>query len=202
MLYNKIKSFWRNKSSNKELKKLWFDRLVEWRKTGAVVRINRPTRLDRARALGYKAKQGIVLARVRLLRGGRKRRGSMKKGRRSKHARARKVVDLSFQTIAEQRANKNFKNCEVLNSYFVGKDGRYAFYEVILVDRDHPQIANNEQYRGLANKTGRVFRGLTSSGKKSRGLRHKGKGAEKLRPSKTAFFRKRDSKQRKWVNFL
>ena len=197
MLYNKIKSFWRNKSSNKELKKLWFDRLVEWRKSGAIVRISKPTRLDKARALGYKAKQGIVLVRVRLLRGGRKRRGSLKKGRRSKHARAKKILDLSFQTIAEQRANKKFKNCEVLNSYYVGKDGKNAFFEVILVDREHPQIINNEQFKGLVKKKGRVFRGLTSSGKKSRGLRHKGKGAEKLRPSKTAFFRKRDSKQRK-----
>ena len=30
---------------------------------------------------------------------------------------------------------------------------------------------------------GRVFRGLTSAGRKSRGLRNKGKGAEKIRPS-------------------
>lgn len=197
MLYNKIKNLWKTKSTNKELKKIWFDRLVEWRKGGAIVRISRPSRLDKARALGYKAKQGIVLARVKLLRGGRKRRGSLKKGRRSKHARAKKILDLSFQTIAEQRANKKFKNCEVLNSYFVGKDGRYAFFEVILVDRNHPQIINNEQLRGLVKKKGRVFRGLTSSGKRSRGLIHKGKGAEKLRPSRTARYRKRDSKQRK-----
>ena len=30
---------------------------------------------------------------------------------------------------------------------------------------------------------GRVFRGLTSAGKKSRGMRGKGKGREKVRPS-------------------
>ena len=34
-----------------------------------------------------------------------------------------------------------------------------------------------------AAQRGRVYRGLTSSGKKSRGLRRKGKGAEKIRPS-------------------
>ncbi|ALV62505.1 LSU ribosomal protein L15e [Thermococcus sp. 2319x1] len=35
---------------------------------------------------------------------------------------------------------------------------------------------------GKAHK-GRVFRGLTSAGKRSRGLLNKGKGAEKVRPS-------------------
>jgi len=32
----------------------------------------------------------------------------------------------------------------------------------------------------------RVFRGLTSAGKKIRGLRRKGRGAEKVRPSRKA----------------
>ena len=94
MLYGKIKDLWRSPLS-KEHRAIWFQRLVEWRNGGAVVRIERPTRLDRARALGYRAKQGIILARVRVLRGGRKRRGSLKKGRRSKNARARKVLDIN-----------------------------------------------------------------------------------------------------------
>jgi large subunit ribosomal protein L15e len=197
MFYQRIRQLWRD-SSNKEMKQLRFERLIQWRKDGAVVRIKRPTRLDRARALGYKAKQGIILARVRVLRGGRKRRGSLKSGRRSKNARTRKIVDRSYQTIAEARANRNFVNCEVLNSYEVGKDGRYAFFEIILVDRDHPQIKKNEQLKGLAKRKGRVFRGLTSSARKSRGLRNnKGKGAEKLRPSKAAHYRRKNKSQRK-----
>jgi len=196
MLYQRIRNLWKGTPS-KELKELRFTRLIEWRKEGAVIRIQRPTRLDRARALGYRAKQGILLARVRVLRGGRKRRGSLKKGRRSKNATARKIVDKSYQTIAEQRANRDFMNCEVVNSYEVGKDGRYAFYEVILIDRDHPQIKKDEQLKGLAKRRGRVFRGLTSSGRKSRGLRHKGKGAEKVRPSRAANYKRKYSKQRK-----
>ncbi|MGC9072213.1 MAG: 50S ribosomal protein L15e, partial [Acidilobus sp.] len=36
-------------------------RLVEWRRQPAVVRVDKPLRLDRARALGYKAKQGIIV---------------------------------------------------------------------------------------------------------------------------------------------
>tara|TARA_Y100000310_G_C20267507_1_gene616450 strand:+ start:9 stop:614 length:606 start_codon:yes stop_codon:yes gene_type:complete len=197
MLYHRIKDLWR-KPQSKELKQIWFERLVEWRKDGVVVRIQRPTRLDRARALGYRAKQGIILARVRLLRGGRQRRGSLKTGRRSKAARARKIVNKNYQQIAEERANKRFKNCEVLNSYEVGKDGKHYFYEVILLDRDHPQVKKNEQLRGVADRRGRVFRGLTSSGKRSRGiLNNRGKGAEKLRPSRAAHFRRKSSKQRK-----
>ena len=41
-----------------------------WRKQGSVTRIERPTRIDKARSLGYKAKQGIVVARVKVRRGG------------------------------------------------------------------------------------------------------------------------------------
>ncbi|MAG52896.1 MAG: 50S ribosomal protein L15e [Nanoarchaeota archaeon] len=197
MLYQRIRNLWKN-PKNKELKELRFERLIEWRKEGAVIRIQKPTRLDRARALGYRAKQGIILARVRVLRGGRKRRGSLKKGRRSKNATPRKIVDKSYQTIAEQRANRDFKNCEVVNSYEVGKDGRYGFYEVILVDRDHPQIKKDKQLSGLSERRGRVFRGLTNSGRRSRGiLNNKGKGAEKLRPSRFANFKRKDNKQRK-----
>ena len=160
MLYKRIKELW-NAPPNKEMKEIWFSRLIEWRKEVAVVRIQRPTRLDRARALGYKAKQGIILARVRVTRGGRQRRGSLKKGRRSKAARAKKIVDINYQSVAERRANNKFKNCEVLNSYYVGKDGRHAFYEIILIDRDHPQIKSDKQLKGVAGRRGRVYRGLT-----------------------------------------
>ena len=121
----------------------------------------------------------------------------MNKGRRSKNATARKIVNKNYQQIAEQRANRNFKNCEVVNSYEVGKDGMYSFYEIILIDRDHPQIKKDPQLKGLAERRGRAFRGLTSSGRKSRGLRHKGKGAEKLRPSRAANYRRKANTQRK-----
>jgi len=173
------------------------ERLAGWRRSNAVVRIDRPTNLSKARSVGYRAKQGIILVRVRVLRGGRQRRGSLKKGRRSKNARARKIVSVNYQSIAERRANNKFKNCEVLNSYSVGKDGRHYFYEVILIDRNHPQILKDVQLKGLAKKKGKAYRGLTSSGRRSRGLKHKGFGADQLRPSKNARFKKRERKQRK-----
>ena len=93
---------------------------------------------------------------------------------------------LNYRTIAEQRAADQYVNCEVLNSYEVGKDGQSVWYEIIMVDVYHPAITSDPHFRWLAESRGRPFRGLTSSAKKSRGLRHKGMGAEHLRPSRTA----------------
>jgi len=182
-LYQKIRNLYQ-KEGNKALLK---DRLIKWRRENAIVKIERPTRLDRARALGYKAKQGYIVARVRLKRGGRLR-ATIRKGRRTKARRRRKIVSKNYQQIAEERANKKFKNLEVLNSYKIAKDGFYYWFEVILVNPDHPVIKADKNIKWITEKQhkGRVFRGLTSAGKKSRGLSSKGQGAEKIRPSQRA----------------
>lgn len=147
-------------------------KLIEWRKQHTVERIDKPTRLDRARTLGYKAKQGFVLARVRVRKGGRRRRLYGRKGRKPSKA---GLVHFSFgkskQQIAEEKAARKFVNCEVLNSYPVGEDGRYKWFEVIMVDPNHPNIINDPKINWILRQRRRVFRGLTSSGKKSRGLR-------------------------------
>ena len=187
--YQNIGELW--KRPKESLGELWKQRLIAWRREGAVVRIERPTRLDRARSLGYRAKQGIIIVRVRVERGGRKRARPTKKGRRSKRQTTRKIVRKSYQWIAEERGNKKYKNCEVLNSYYVGEDGIYKWFEVILIDRDHPQILSDKGLMNLARQRGRVYRGLTRAGKRSRGiLLRKGKGAEKLRPSRRAHRRR------------
>ena len=49
-------------------------RMIEWRKGNTIIKVEKPLRLDRARTLGYKAKKGVVVVRVRILRGGRKKR--------------------------------------------------------------------------------------------------------------------------------
>ncbi len=159
-------------------------RLTQWRHSHVIERINRPTNLSKARSLGYRAKQGIILARVRVLRGGRQR-PMLKGGRRTKTMRRMKVLNMTYQTICEQRANKKYPNCEVLNSYYVNEDGRHLWYEVILIDVAHPAILADPKLQWITkNKhTGRVYRGLTGSGKRTRGLGNKGKGTEKLRPS-------------------
>jgi large subunit ribosomal protein L15e len=92
----------------------------------------------------------------------------------------------SLRRIAEERAQKHHPNLEVLNSYWVGEDGKQKFYEVILVDPNHPEIVNDPQIAWITAPVhkGRVYRGLTSAGTEGRGLRWKGKGAERFRPSR------------------
>ena len=102
-------------------------------------------------------------------------------GRRPKTSRRSKVVNKSYQWIAEERAVKKYTNCEVLNSYYVGEDGKHYWYEVIMIDKNHPNIKRDPNLRRIAKQTSRVHRGLTSAAKKTRGLRNKGKGAEKIR---------------------
>ncbi len=165
-------------------------RLVEWRKEPAVIRIERPTNIARARTLGWKAKQGFVVARVRVRRSSGKHERPNKGRRPSRMGVLKKKRGKSIQWIAEERVARKFPNLEVLNSYYVGEDGQHYWYEVILVDPNHPAIKNDPDINWVTRVRGRVFRGLTSAGKKSRGLRNKGKGAEKIRPSLRANQRK------------
>ena len=43
------------------------EKAVIWRKQNALTRIERPSRIARARRLGYKAKQGIIVVRMRMV---------------------------------------------------------------------------------------------------------------------------------------
>jgi len=161
------------------------DRLKAWRKELTVQRIERPTRLDRARTLGYKAKQGIVVARVMVRRGG-LRKSRYIRNRRTRHMGMAKItMAKSIQRIAEERAGKRFRNMEVLNSYWVGEDGKHKWYEVILVNPNHPAIKTDKDLNWVCEPShrGRAEHGKTSAGKRGRGLMVKGKGAEKRRPS-------------------
>ena len=147
-------------------------RMVEWRKGDAVEKVEKPLRLDRARALGYRAKKGFVVFRVRVKRDGHKR-TRPHKGRQTRKLTIRKNLDLNYRNIAERRAQAKHINLEVLNSYWIGKDGMHYFYEIIMVDPKRSEIKNDPKINWIANKknSNRVLRGLTSSGKKSRGLR-------------------------------
>ena len=189
-MYAYIREMWKRPWEGIVGQLMW-ERLQKWRREPAVVRIERPTRLDRARALGYKAKQGVIVVRVRVRRGGR-RATRPNKGRKVGNLMvSRKTPKKNLQWIAEERANRKYPNMEVLNSYWVGEDGRYKWFEVILVDRSHPAILSDPQLSQIAKQRGRVYRGLTSAGRRARGLRRRGKGAEKIRPSLRANFRKK-----------
>lgn len=147
-------------------------RLIEWRRQHTVERIDKPTRLDRARALGYKAKQGYILARVKVRKGGRRRRLYGRKGRKPSKSGLVRFRPKSLQWIAEEKAQRKFVNLAVLNSYFVGENGTHKYFEIILVDPNHPSIINDPKINWICLPTNRrrVFHGLTASGKRSRGL--------------------------------
>ncbi len=181
-MYKYIAKLWKRPKT--DLGDLWKEHLMKWRREGAVIRIERPTRLDRARSVGYKAKKGFVMARVKLTRGGRQR-PRIKKGRRTKTQRRKKIVGKSYQWVAEERAQKAFKNLEVLNSYPLAKDGKFYWFEVVLVDPSAPEIKADKNMKWITQPqhNNRVLRGKTSEARKSRGLRGKGKGHEKNRPS-------------------
>ena len=180
-MYKYINKLWKKPQTN--MPELWRERLLKWRREPSTIRIERPTRIDRARSLGYKAKQGFIVVRQRVLKGGH-RRPRIKGGRRSKHFRQRMNLDKAYKQIAEERANKKYPNCDVLNSYLVMRDGKYYWFEVILADREQVSKYKGMEWLARGKHRGRVFRGKTSEGKRGRGiLTHKGKGAEKLRPS-------------------
>ena len=158
------------------------ERLVKWRRGPAVTTLENPTRLDRARMLGYKAKQGVVVARIRIVR------GPMNverphSGRRPKRMGVHGITSrMSTRRIAEERVAKKFPNLNVIGSYWVYSDGKYAWYEVIMVDTAHPSVINDKNLSWAASpaQRGRVYKGLTAAGKKGRGLYNRGKGAEKV----------------------
>ena len=160
-------------------------RLIQWRQEGNFLRVEKPLRIDRARTLGYKAKTGYIVVRAWVRRGS-LRKHKIKGGRKPSAKGIKKITAAkSTQRIAEERTAKKYSNMEVLNSYWVGEDGKHHYYEVILVDPVHPAIIKDPKINWISNTSNkrRVLRGKTSAGQKGRGLRYKGKGAEKIRPS-------------------
>ena len=122
-------------------------RAISWRKEDAVTRIERPSRLLRARRLGYKAKQGIVVIRMRVGTGG-MRRQRPRGGRRPKHLGVTRIkADDNMKTVAQRRVLERYPNMKLLGSYFLYKDGKYYWYEVILADPSHPRIAKDKELR-------------------------------------------------------
>jgi len=171
MMYKYIKNSW---NSDNELTK---ERVTEWKKESATIKVERPTRLDKARDLGYRAKQGIIIVRQRVHRGGHRMRPKFSGGRRSKAMRRKKIVNVNYQSICEVRAQKHFINMEVLNSYFVGKDKEFYWYEIIMIDPKHPSL--RDEFKWMLENKKRALRGKTFAQRKGRGVIGKGFGFEK-----------------------
>jgi len=131
--YKYISNAWR-KPAQSYVGELTRQLAIEWRREPAITRIAKPTRLDRARRLGYKAKLGYVMVRVRVRKGG-ARKSRPVSGRRPKAIGVTKFVRAkSLKQIAEERAARKFPNLKVINSYWLWEDGRNTWFEVILVD--------------------------------------------------------------------
>ena len=122
-------------------------RAVIWRNQNAVTRVEKPSRIARARRLGYKAKQGIIVIRMRVGTGG-MRKQRPRGGRRPKHLGVTKIkADVSMKQVAERRVLERYPNMKLLGSYFLYKDGMHYWFEVVLADPSHPRIAKDKEIR-------------------------------------------------------
>lgn len=142
-MYRHLQQAWR-RPRDSYVEELMRQRVIRWRRQPSIVRVDRPTRLDRARRLGYKAKKGFVVVRVKVRRGGR-RKPRPRMGRRPKRMGVSKYTPAkSLKLIAEERAARKYPNLEVLNSYWVWEDGISKWFEVIFVDPHHPSIRSDK----------------------------------------------------------
>lgn len=175
--YKYLEELWKKKQSD-VLRFLLRIRCWEYRQLAAVHRASRPTRPDKARRLGYKAKQGYVIYRVRVRRGGRKRPNpkGIVYGKPATQGINQLKWERSLRSKAEERAGRRCGNLRVLNSYWVNQDASYKFYEIILVDPYHSTIRNDPRINWISRPQHkhRELRGLTAAGRHSRGLLNKG----------------------------
>ncbi|CAB4059417.1 RP-L15e [Lepeophtheirus salmonis] len=144
----------------------------------------RSTRPDKARRLGHKNKQGFVIYRIAMRRGGRKR--PVPKGK-----------PKTSGAVKQQKPERNFTiHCR--GTYSTSK-----YFEVILIDPHHKAIRRDPKINWMcrAVQKHRELRGLTAAGKKSRGL---GKGSnftQTIGGSRRAAWLRRNSLKFKGDNF-
>jgi len=191
--YKYIEELWKKKQSD-VLRFLLRVRCWEYRQLPSVTRLIRPSRPDKARRMGYKAKQGYVIYRVRVRRGGRKKPvpKGLVYGKPVNAGIAQLKPTRNLQNIAEERVGRKCGGLRVLNSYWVNQDAVYKYFEVILVDPAHTAIKNDARINWICNPVHkhRELRGLTSAGKKYRGLVGKGHLNHKARPSRRSTWKK------------
>uniref|UniRef100_A0A9J7YDB8 Ribosomal protein L15 n=1 Tax=Cyprinus carpio carpio TaxID=630221 RepID=A0A9J7YDB8_CYPCA len=115
--YKYMQELWRKKQSD-VMRFLLRVRCWQYRQLSALHRAPRPTRPDKARRLGYKAKQGYVIYRIRVRRGGRKRpvpKGATY-GKPVHHGVNQIKFARSLQSVAEERAGRHCGGLRVLRS--------------------------------------------------------------------------------------
>ncbi|EJT50584.1 structural constituent of ribosome [Trichosporon asahii var. asahii CBS 8904] len=169
-------------------------RCWEYRQLAVVHRASRPSRPDKARRLGYKAKQGYVIYRIRVRRGNRKKHApkGATYGKPVRQGVNHLKPQRGLKALAEERVGRRCGNLRVLNSYWVNADGVYAYYEVILVDPSHKAIRRDPRINWIVNPVHkhREARGLTAEGRKNRGI---GKGSKYNHTPVSATWRKHNT---------
>jgi large subunit ribosomal protein L15e len=182
--YKYMEELWRKKQSD-VLRFLLRVRAWEYRQNPKLSRVNRPTRTDKAHRLGYKAKQGYVIVRAGVRRGGRKRQNpkGVVHGKPRGHGIAQLKFERNLQSVAEEKTGRKFSNLRVLNSYWINEDSCYKYFEIIMVDPSHQKIRNDSRINWICNPVHkhRECRGLTSAGRKGRGLRKSGHRANGIK---------------------
>jgi large subunit ribosomal protein L15e len=171
--YKYLQELYKKKQSD-VLRFLLRIRCWEYRQLRVIHRASRPSRPDKARAMGYKAKQGFVIYRIRIRRGGRKRpvQNGIVYGKPASQGITQLKATRSLRVIAEGRVGRRCPNMRVLNSYWAGEDATYKYYEVIMVDPSHNAIRNDPKMNWICRPVmkHRECRGLTAAGRKSRGI--------------------------------
>jgi large subunit ribosomal protein L15e len=138
MAYSYMAEWWQG--GTPEFKDWLRKSAITWRREPVIKRVPRPTNLPTARRLGYKAKPGIVVVRVRIRRGG-ARKPRPVSGRRQKAMGSSKFTrSLSLRAVAEGRAARRYPNLKIQNSYRLFSDGVSHWYEVILIDSQRPGL--------------------------------------------------------------
>lgn len=193
--YQYLRELWTKKQSE-VMSFLLRLRCWEYRQLPELVRLTHPTRPDKARQLGYKAKQGYVIYRIRIRKGGRRRVASKNRlyGKNRTHHIYQLTPKINLQNMAEIKAGKQLPSLRLLNSYWVNEDGAYKYYECIFVDPMHAAIQHDPKINWICHsvQTRREARGLTSAGRQHRALMGKGKGYRKVRPSRYADWKVRN----------
>merc|ERR1712183_754163 len=123
-------------------------RTWEYRQLPTLHRVTRPSR-------PYKAKQGVVVYRVAVRRGSRK--TNTPKGIIYGKPKRQGVNQMksrkNLRSIGEERVGRHIGSLRVLNSYWVGQDGTYKFFEVICVDPAHNAVRNDAKLNWICNPT-------------------------------------------------
>merc|ERR1711978_400858 len=189
---------WRKKQSD-VMKYILRLRSWHFRQLPAIHRASRPSRPEKARLMGYKAKQCYVVYRVRVRRGCRKRLAP--KGATYGKPVHEGVNQLKFQrriqSVAEERAGKAMGGLRVVNSYWAAEDSTYKYYEVVMVDPQHKVIRRDADMQWITQPVHkhRECKGLTSAGKKSRGVGKGHRFTQTIGGSRHAAWKRRNTQQ-------